>query len=598
MRRIIFAGFPAQVKESILRFPVALLCCLALCVIDFLFFEDFLTEDSQDNILKFNLLLPLGFVLAVGLRIFAEDRRSRAWRYAEWSVIPLLTLYFFLLPDGVYYSFEHHPTQYVSYAVFCITALLFLCLAPFSGTKQPLLFWRYNLKIWGRALFSFLCADVFWIGLMIAIYSMQTLFDVDVHDAWFGHMCLFCFLMLGPLLFTSGIPRASEINKEPVWNYAVPRIVGQHILLPLLLVYLLILYAYGLKIAITWQLPDGWVSVLILAYSGGGLLVYFLLHFLYLTRKSKIARKFGAGFFYSELPLVALLVAAIFRRTADYGMTENRYYLWLMAGWLLGVSLYMICTRGKSLRAVFISFGALALLSLVGPWNAFNVSDCSQRNRLQTILAQNDLLHDGRYRPNTCRTINDDDAREARKVISYFRNKGNVSCLQPLFTVNVDSLYREHGAALSSHLLDLPAADGNDEKTIQRYFSLDNKERKSVSIAGYDRFTMYEYYSWSTPDCPAPKDSTVAWLICAREGGIIDLYRDDKLYKTVNLTEALQSLTTLDWDDNQSSTSYTQDDFSVVIDRQCKLIFTELSAKLYDGKFILKDAELYILEKD
>ena len=52
----------------------------------------------------------------------------------------------------------------------------------------------------------------------------------------------------------------------------------QFILIPLLIIYVVILYFYCAKIVINWQLPRGWVSYLVLAYSIVGIFALLLVH--------------------------------------------------------------------------------------------------------------------------------------------------------------------------------------------------------------------------------------------------------------------------------------------------------------------------------
>ncbi|MDR1880270.1 MAG: DUF4153 domain-containing protein [Tannerellaceae bacterium] len=373
-----FTRIPVYLKEMIVRFPVAVLFCVALFVIDLLGINEHPLSPDREALLKLNMLLPLGFAAAVGLRIFAGDVGLRGWRgYIDVLLIPLLTLYYVLLPAVP----DHSVTAVTCYLVFWLTAFVLLCVAPYKGGGQALSFWQYNVEVWWRALFSFIGASVFFGGFSLALLAVEMLFDVRITDKSFMYTAVCFYILFAPLFFIAGIPDQSHIAGAPAKNYPFLRVLGQYILLPVLATYLIILYTYGLKILFTWHLPNGWVSLLILAYSGVGLFVYCMLHNLYVTKESKIALFFSRSFFYSLLPLIVLLFVAVLRRISDYGFTEKRYYLLLFACWLTGISLYMILARGKSIRRMFVSLSAIALLSLIGPWSAFHVSEISQQHR-------------------------------------------------------------------------------------------------------------------------------------------------------------------------------------------------------------------------
>ena len=52
----------------------------------------------------------------------------------------------------------------------------------------------------------------------------------------------------------------------------------QYVLLPLVAIYLGILIAYEAKIAIQWSLPQGWVSIMVLASAIFGILAFLLIY--------------------------------------------------------------------------------------------------------------------------------------------------------------------------------------------------------------------------------------------------------------------------------------------------------------------------------
>ncbi|MDR1918461.1 MAG: DUF4153 domain-containing protein [Tannerellaceae bacterium] len=389
MKKSDFTHIPAQIKQAILRFPVAVLFCVTLFILDCLGIGDYDFSPGDDVLIKANMLLSLGFVAAVGLRLLAQDLKLRGWRgYPDVLLIPLLALYYFLLPER---PKDFEDAIFTCYIVFSITAFVLLCVAPYTGSKQPLRFWQYNVEVWWRALFSFIGASVFFGGFALALWSLEVLFDVTMRDVHFLYVATVFYILFAPLFFIAGLPEQSQIAEAPIKNYPFLRVLGQYILLPVLATYLLILYTYGLKILFTWHLPNGWVSWLIIWYSGIGLLIYCMLHNLYVNRESKTVLFFGRAFFYSLLPLIVLLFVALARRISDYGFTEKRYYLLLAACWLTGVSLYMILSKVKSVRWLLISFAGIALLSLVGPWSAFNVSEASQLRRLENTSSTDSL---------------------------------------------------------------------------------------------------------------------------------------------------------------------------------------------------------------
>jgi hypothetical protein len=601
MKKNNFSHLPAQVVKTVLRFPVTTLFCVALFIVNILAIEyvcwDAEWDACEDVYYKCYLLLPLGIVLSMAVRVFTEDIGLRGWRSAaDVLVVPLLAVYYVLLPvrphDFLYTSDVYY------YVVFCLTALIGLCCAPYRRIAQPRQFWQYNIKIWGRVLFSAFYATIFFAGINLALLAIGALFEVHIQEKWYQYNALFFYVLFASLFFAAGLPVPAQMTGETDKNYPVPRVLGQYILLPILLIYFLILMAYGGRILLLWQLPKGLVSGLALAYSAAGLLIYFLLHHLYVARDTRIATLFGRWFFYSELPVVALLGIAIFRRTSDYGMTESRYYLWLAVAWLLGLSLYMIFTKGKSFRPVLLSLAAAALLSVVGPWSAFNVSESSQMRRLQQLMTKNDLLQDGKYVCDSLKPVSQADYDEMEDIIRYFAKKERAHRLQPLFTPDLDTLLLTRGYIAQELFCDNLSVVEETVTPDAFTVEVDGGDGTHLAITGYDQLVRYNYYDWREDDDGlSADDSTFACKIKERPGGVLELYRYGTHYKSLSLPGIVRQITAVDWEQVQYET-FPVDSLSIVIDSQCKIIFTEIQGtRNYQRPFSIGYAEMYILEK-
>ena len=578
-----------QIGKSVLRFPVAALCCSALFVIAILRINGNHLDILGDSF-KWTLLLPLGFTLAVALRLFTEDSGWRNWRsYADMLVIPLLVLYYYLLPEET--DFSTVATTY--YVVFWLVAITGLCVAPYRSLASPALFWRYSIRIVWKFLFSVACAVILLGSVSLALFAIDALFNVSFGDKWYMYLSCFFGILFAPLFFTAGIPVASQLAGEREENYTVLRILGLYILLPVVVLYLLIFYAYELKIIITWQLPEGFVAWMTLYYSAVGLLVYFLLHYLYITKATKISTLFGRYFFYSELPVIVLLFVAVYRRTADYGITENRYFLWVSALWLLGISLYMIFIKGKSFRPVLVSLACVALLSVVGPWNAFNVSQYSQTRRFEKLLAKQEWLKEGVIPNDTQISQAQEDEWQMHDIKRYFEKRGK--SLPP----GIDSLYRIYQ---SKYSIDITGAlTSNTQVSEPHAWSLTiSTEAVPMEIANYDRIFYYSYQQYRENDTAlSAKDSALAYTIKERPGHRIEIYRYGALSDTLSFPDIVQQFPGIAWDHITNYFHYnaTPEEMSVIIDPKHKIIFMKIEGDYEKQWFDITSADMYILEK-
>jgi len=576
----------AQFKELFFRFPVATL----FCVLSFLIFVgevadwDILYEIEMQSAV---MVSTLGFVLSLCAGIFAEDKEWKSWRKRiDVLVIPLMVGYFFWLIQNN----EISHINGIAHIIFSLVAMSLLSIASFSTTKSPIILWQYNVKMLWQLLLATICAVIFFSGFALALSAVQVLFDILSSGRSMGYLSAFFFSLFLPLFFAAGIPTKTQIHEAK--KFPVLKIIGQYILIPILATYLIIIYAYGLKILFIWELPKGMLSWLILVSSGAGLLIFFMLHNLYVTKATKISTLFGKWFFYLKLPLLGLLFLAILRRVADYGITESRYYVLLAACWLLGITIYIIISKGRTVRPIIISFIIVALCSLVGPWSVFSVSQKSQYNRLEKILAENDLLENGKFSNDSTRVISKAVSAECKDIFYFFASKNNVEYLQPLFTCDLAAICKSEGRwnLASTVFSKVEIAADTEEPFVQKDYFL-TMQKAALSTSGYDFFIYYEYYSWEERKEIAESELMGnPHVVVARQDAIIELYSSGSLYKTFDLKKLATKIASRLSDDSSSQTlSYEQ---LSVVEQHCRIVFKNITGNLKEGN--IDRAEMYI----
>src|SRR5690606_11355591 len=129
------------------------------------------------------------------------------------------------------------------------------------------------------------------------------------------------FGLFNTWFFLAGIPRNFEVELSLIDYPKGLKIFTQFILIPLLLIYLCILYFYGAKILLTGDWPKGIVSYMIIAISVLGIFTTLLLYPYQQWKESGWIKKFSRGYYYFLIPLVILLFIAIGMRIQEYGLT-------------------------------------------------------------------------------------------------------------------------------------------------------------------------------------------------------------------------------------------------------------------------------------
>jgi hypothetical protein len=302
---------------------------------------------------------------------------------------------------------------------------LLVSFAPFIGRGMVGGFWAYNERLFLQIITAGIFSFVLTIGLYIAVGSTDALFDLKMSGHVYGYIV--CLTMVGfmTIFFLSGVPKdfraLNEVPQEyPKWL----KIFTQYVLIPLLSVYLLILLAYEGKILISWTLPKGYVSTLILGYAVAGILSLLLIYPIRNREGNGWMRIFARFFYVMLIPLVVLLLLAVWKRVSVYGITEARYILILLALWLTIVTVYNLFSKQQNIKFIPVSLCILALLAVYGPQSAFMVSKYSQTKRLEKMLKQDDTFAQ----------------KEKPQIISYLVQNHGILALQSFTSRNLKPL--------------------------------------------------------------------------------------------------------------------------------------------------------------
>ena len=445
-------------RHSLLRFPLTLLCafcgvCLSIYLIEF---EDSITNYFPyiNSLITFALGIPLFFCVS----IFCEKSGLASMQKIGAFVLAAVVLVaiYLSLPNA-----EHtHNTAipYIRYGIFNLIVHLLVSFSPYTQSGQLNGFWNFNKTLFIRILTSILYSGFLYVGLILALSALHLLFDLDIKDELYFELWVVIIGMFNTWFFLSGIPQdidQLELNREYPKGL---KTFAQYVLLPLLVLYLVILYAYGAKITILWDWPKGIVSYLISCVSVLGILTVLLFYPYGEMKENAWIKKSAKVFYWVLYPLIALLFFAIAMRISDYGMTINRYVILLLGIWLTLVATYF--TLGRS-NIKFIPMSLAITLGLMsfGPWGMFTVSEKSQVNRLLSILEENNLLQDGKVKnevlweldslPNRFFTrkdqtnegiLSDSLHNEVYSIVNYLDDYHGFSRIRSLFKQNVDSL--------------------------------------------------------------------------------------------------------------------------------------------------------------
>ena len=317
---------------------------------------------------------------------------------------------------------------------------------PVKNARNDNAFWQFNRVLFIRVFTTGLYTAVLQAGLAGALVAIKTLFDLDFEEKPFMYLFFTMAGVIPTMIFTSGIPKGIESMDEVDEYPKGLRIFAQYILLPIVAIYMLILYMYGMKIVVLWELPKGWVSNLIMAFSVVGILAVLLLHPYGNQSENKILKPITKWFYRLIIPLLILLYIAALYRIGEYGFTVLRYFLLGLAIWLTYIISYMVFFKDHKLRIVPLSLMLVAILSIFTPFvNAWSVSEASQKYRLVSMLKEHKMWDSekGEIKKSN-EALPDSVATEMHNIVMYLFENHETTGLEPkIVLLGKDSLGNE-----------------------------------------------------------------------------------------------------------------------------------------------------------
>ena len=420
--------------ETIKRFPLAIVLMTSLVFYSIVLIHNEVNWNAPEFLLVIHVLI-IGSIWAIGLTVFNEiNLKKSIFKWISNIILILILIgYFFLFND-----FESDKIIYRILIITIISVFVVLFLPYLSKNKQND-YWDYNRKIFQRLTLTTVYSVILYIGLIIALTIVNLLFELKIEylyfDIWIVIVGIFAFLM-----FLNGFPKEYYSENEKKYDYPKPlKIFVQFILLPLVTLYLLILYAYFAKSIFLWELPEGTVSYLVLLFSALGIFSLIIIFPIQNDDNNKWIKNFSKGFYWALFPLIILLFVAILTRVLEYGITENRFYVLIMAIWLAAIATYMLITKQKNIKIITISFSILFFVSSFGPLSAFNVSKISQLNRLDKILIENNIIVDGKINSKTI-DIKDSTFYQIEDISKYIINNHGKRTLEDRYNLKLNSV--------------------------------------------------------------------------------------------------------------------------------------------------------------
>jgi hypothetical protein len=422
------------------RFPLTILSAVAFTGSIMLIIEK-MKEKGDVFVPKLMMMGLLGMSLFTALTVFSEARGwAGTWKHwvLQLAGVGMIILCFFITGDPNARSFALIDVP--RYLAFLLTAHLMVAVGPYLNRLPVADFWEYNKQIFAAIILGVVYTFILWAGLSLAILAVDQLFGLHVNYKVYPNLLALLAGIFNTVFFLSQVPQSFTFGTPENSYNVVFKSLCTYILIPIVGLYFLILYAYAGKILSTWTLPHGWVSSLVLGFSVAGIFTYLLNYMLPEFSKEGVSAFYKRWFWWVLLPLTALLFVAINKRIGDFGITEQRYWVLFLGIWLSVNALYFIFAKKDNIKFIPVSLAAIGLISVLGPWSAFETTRVSQTGRLKTLLEKNGRLVDGKAQKSTV-PVSKEDKLNIRGIMQFLYARNGLYDVEGWFPEPADSLF-------------------------------------------------------------------------------------------------------------------------------------------------------------
>lgn len=478
-------------KSGFERFPITIILAFLHFITGIYIAE--VRSFQSDEFVEVNLLLFGSIFITAMFEMLYEKYFYKQNRWLVRGIYSAITFVISIIFFVEYLRTNDYYNIYY-FTLIPISIVLFLLIPILKKRENKE---KYLQSVFSNFVITGVFAAVLWIGVEIILTTVNYLF-FNSGDSLFFRLTTYSFWFItevfGASLFLSLLKKPDD-NLE---NYEFPFIFNlliKFVIIPLIIIYTGVLYIYMMKVLISMHLPKGLISHLVLWYTAFSVAVMILIT--PFTQKDKFFENFKKYFPYFSIPLIFASLFAVFQRTYQYGITENRYYVLISIFWLLFCMILYI--RKMNITGIFISLITCLVISVYTPLSAKNVSNFSQSQRLKRMLVKYGALKDGKISKIT-QKLNNSEGSQIYTTLQYISDNSTIAKLN--FKNEKGEVYStlgdlEKGLDVKESWKDYyyrSDDEGNYEERKVVTYKVKNSENAEIisDIAGYDNFISYK----------------------------------------------------------------------------------------------------------
>ncbi len=362
---------------------------------------------------------------------------QKALVYAIVSVIMGLLCYFLIIKVDKSLYLKNQITQMGLFFA------LFIGMFVAGHFNTEIDYADYAVKIILAIIESLIYCVTIFVGIVAILYTSKELFKLNFNLSNLIVTCaVVIFFLLNATIILSKFPlKYCEENLKIKWLTPF-KFLFTRIIAPLFLIYGSILLLYIIKVVVLKTIPNNIITNLILWY---GLLSVVVL-FVSKTVEDKFIKIYDKVQPIILLILSGMMFYSIGIRISYYGITEGRYMVVIGGVFIVISMIYYLFFNKKTYITIPTTLLILTLISSVGPVSAYNISKIDQKNRLEKMLIEENLLVNGEIKPQ--KNINPAKIKEIKDKLDYFTRKHSakeLAFLDEKFTTSEINMKRVFG---------------------------------------------------------------------------------------------------------------------------------------------------------
>ena len=374
----LFHTLGASFRRCAVRFPVTVAFAFALTayLCHLVATEGKAADDKL--LMTTGYYLSVGTLLSLSLHLWAEEVKRRRIRIGV-----QVTAHLLLMADALFLYLYTMGSRMIDIGIAHGAAILAIGLSvfflPFFREKDDIPAWNFTQYASATLGLTFVVGAVMSGGLCLLVFSLHQLFGMDISYKCYLYILIMCSELLPLLMFLGLLPEGERKHDRVPQPTTFVRNIIRYLFLPLTGGYLLVLYVYAVRILTQWELPNGWVSWLVITLMAGCIAIEMGLYPSRVKNRKPTDERIARWLPALILPLLVLMNA-----------------------WFYFVCIGLIAGKAKRISWIPISFSIIFLLTSVLPVNYASITRNTLRREVKELMTQSGLdtlpLDDAQYR--------------------------------------------------------------------------------------------------------------------------------------------------------------------------------------------------------